>query len=302
MIHYFYYTDYRKLADLGFHFHSPRKERNTYISYLQNPIYFTLPKSEILEIYECNVTEENRLKYVVDVSTRQDLSIFLNNLDKLCIELSYEKSNEWFKKSVPKETLGQLYYSIYGEDKEEHNEQVMEIIVDNEQLLDKLVEYNRSDTLNLMVCIKGIEFFKSSFKWYITLEKLVSIPTSVISPNKNRTINLDDASDYSQSDNESTDGSNESGEDSEYGSDSDDGGRYKSDSRSTAKDIPVSLHRMNRSDLEHMIREKTEESKKLFLNSERVRKTADIIYRRAIQLQNEVTRCKEQLRSMNESK
>lgn len=324
MIHYFYYTEYKKLADLGFVFHTPRKERNTYISYLQNPIYLTLPKSEILEIYECNITQENRLKYVVDIESRGDLVRFLTNLDKLCIELSSVNSNKWFKKSVEKEVLQELYYSVYGEDKEENNEHVMEIIVEQDKLLDQLVDYNRNDSLNLMVCIKGIEFFKSRFKWYITLEKLVTIP-SVVSSSKKNTISLDSAdnsdvdtdkdSGDDSGDDSGTDSGSDSGEDNDANSDNYESGNNSSDDepRTTTKvanvykenaqptaDVKHPMHRMSRNELEQYIREKTDESKKLFLNSERVRKTADIIYRRAIQLQNEVSRCKELLRSRNE--
>lgn len=301
MIHYFYYTEYNKLVDLGFHFNAPRKERNTYISYLQNPIYFTLPKSEILEIYECNVTQENRLKYVVDAESRSDLVKFLENLDRLCIDLSYKNSNNWFKKAIDKEVLQESYYSLYGEDKDEDNENVMEIVVDKEALLDHLVDYNRSETLNLMVCIKGIEFFKSRFKWYITLEKLVTIP-NVTAVQKKKTVAMDESDSYVSSSDEDSDS------DHQYESDSDDfdmdkrGGYSKDDKElsSTTVDLKSSVHKMSRGELEKYIREKSEESKKLFLNSERVRKTADIIYQRAMQLQNEVSRCKELLRSRNE--
>jgi hypothetical protein len=303
MIHYFYYTEYNKLADLGFNFQVPRKESNKernkernkesnkelniYMSYLNNPIYFALPKSEILEIYECNITQENRLKYVVDEEARDGLVRFLKNLDKLCIELSSINSNQWFKKTVPLEVLEESYYSVYCQDKDENNENVMEIVIEKNELIDRLVDYNRSDSLNLMVCIKGIEFFKSRFKWYITLEKLVRVPSINAQPKKSNLMDLDESSESSESDDES-----------EHDSTDDELQPIQNTHKNVELDDPV--RRMNRSDLERYIREKTEESKKLFLNSERVRKTADIIYKKAIQLQNEVNRCKELLRSRNE--
>jgi hypothetical protein len=318
-IHYFYYTEYESLTKLRFDFSQPKKSSKTYIATMRHPIYFTLPKSELVEIYECKYTGQNRLKYVVNGRKYGDLLRFFDNLDSHCIELSYAHSQEWFRREFTREKLVDQYYNIYGRDLEENNELIFEATIENDKLLDKLIDYNRSPLMNLMVCIRGIEFFKDKFQWYITLEKLVYIPddkgtrrdeprkpTSIPVQNKPSFIDLDEDDVEDDDDNyDSDDDGDDNEDDDDYGEDDDD--KYSrndnenshvhitKDMDSNKKDTPTP-----KEDIQKLIRQYSEESKRLFLNAERSRKASDMFFQRATYLQNQVRKYEEQLRSRNE--
>lgn len=312
-IHYFYYTDYEKLAKLGFDLMSPKKIHNTYIALLRRPIYFTLPKSEIIEIYECNYTDQNRLKYVVNESRYGDLLHFLDNVDSHCIELSYRHSQEWFKRQFTRNQLVEQYCNVYDRDAEEEDESIFEVVVEKESFIDKLVDYNRSSSMNLMVCIKGIEFFKDKFQWYITLEKLVYVPTEEAAISASRQGNergtqrryADAIDEESEGDNDESDerDSDDHDSDDHDSDDSDDDGGEDERNDTHRKDIEIEEHINEKSeksqyaDLQDRIRKYSEESKHLFLNAERSRKASDMYYQRASYLQNQVRKYEEQLRS-----
>jgi hypothetical protein len=311
-IHYFYYTEYDKLARLGFDLMPPKKIHNTYIALLRRPIYFTLPKSEIIEIYECNYTGQNRLKYVVNESQYGDLLHFLDNIDSHCIELSHRYSQEWFKRQYTRNQLVEQYCNVYDRDPEEEDESIFEVVVEKDSLIDKLVDYNRSSSMNLMVCIKGIEFFKDKFQWYITLEKLVYVPKEEVAisasrqgQGRNSSFRYADAideendeEDGDSDDSSDSDGYNDSGSESDNESDND----YNTED--SGKNIQVDTRKEERvnekreiDDLQERIRQYSEESKRLFLNAERSRKASDMYYQRASYLQNQVRKYEEQLRS-----
>jgi len=53
VIHFFEYLEYEDLEKLDIVYKEPIKGDNqTYISYLENPVQFYLPKSEIIDIYQ----------------------------------------------------------------------------------------------------------------------------------------------------------------------------------------------------------------------------------------------------------
>ena len=317
-IHYFYYTEYDALAKLGFELTSPKKVGKTYIAMMQRPIYFTLPKSEIIEIYECNYTGQNRLKYVVESERYSDLVDFLDNLDSHCIELSYQHSQEWFRRKASRELLVDQYCNLYDRDKEEDDKPIFEAVIEKDKLIDTLMDYNRSSSMNLMVCIKGIEFFKDKFQWYITLEKVVYLPSEDVArssksadkrpENNHRKMDKIDediqeynASNYDSEDEYNSDDSEDESDDLSNDETEDDideftnakaGTSNNSNSRSDA-----GLKENSLKDLQERIREYSEESKRLFLTAERSRKASDMYYQRATYLQNQVRKYEEQLRS-----
>jgi hypothetical protein len=325
-IHYFYYTEYDALAKLGFELTSPKKVGKTYIAMMQRPIYFTLPKSEIIEIYECNYTGQNRLKYVVESERYSDLVDFLDNLDSHCIELSYQNSQEWFRRKASRELLVDQYCNLYDRDKDEDNKPIFEAVIEKDKLIDTLMDYNRSSSMNLMVCIKGIEFFKDKFQWYITLEKVVYLPSEDVARvdkskehNRRKMETVEEEHEYNASDYDSDEDDDDdySEDESDDLSDESEGDDYESADRQRQNHSTANVSKVTKSEttnkkvdtpnselqelqeLQERIRQYSEESKRLFLTAERSRKASDMYYQRATYLQNQVRKYEEQLRSGN---
>ena len=177
VIHFFKYLEYDDLYNLGFKFDLPIKSAlNTYIAKLKTPIYFILPKNEILDLKQDNVGN-NIFQYIIDVDEHSSFLTFLDNLDSLCINLASENSTIWFKKHMDSRKLVDLYNNLYyeQEDDEDSNETltVCDFHITNTELLDELSDYNDNNDSNLKVYIEGIEFFKKTFKWKMVLDSVV---------------------------------------------------------------------------------------------------------------------------------
>ena len=176
VIHFFEYLEYEDLEKLDIVYKEPIKGDNqTYISYLENPVQFYLPKSEIIDIYQDDFGR-NIANYLINITEHVELLTFLENFDTLCIDHAALHSEEWFKKSLSSKVLLKYYNTIYSlEDEEDDNiEQItVDIEINDARLLDRIDEYNKSDTLNVVAKIEGIEFFKQTFKWKIILENIV---------------------------------------------------------------------------------------------------------------------------------
>jgi hypothetical protein len=170
--------EYDDLNNLEFEFKDPIKtDLNTYIASLNNPISFILPKSEILDIYQDNFGN-NKFQYVIDVDEHQELLIFLENLDSLCINMASENSVKWFKKTLDAKTLIKHYINLYNLDDSDSDQIITaDFEIGNTVLLDDLSNYNDDDA-NLLVSIEGIEFYKQTFKWKIVLESVLDRLTS----------------------------------------------------------------------------------------------------------------------------
>jgi hypothetical protein len=177
LIQYQKYVDYDRLERLNWNFENPVKDGSIYIAKLKKPLYMILPKSEILEIYEEPNTKVKRLKYVVNMNRQNDLVSFLDNMNSLCVELANINSLEWFKRELDKRKLVELYNRLYDEDDEKDEDGMYnttwEIEIKNMSLLDDLMNYNDEELMNIMVCINGIEFYRQTFQWNITIEKVV---------------------------------------------------------------------------------------------------------------------------------
>jgi len=173
VIHFFNYLEYDDLYNIGFKFNKPTKNSlNTYIATLKRPIFFILPNSEVYDIFQDNFST-NMFKYMINIEEHSEFVSFLENLDSICINVASENSELWFKKQLESKTLVKHYNQIYLSNSEYVDTLTCNIEIKNNDHLVELSDYNDSENTNLMVCIEGIEFYKQTFKWKITLESLI---------------------------------------------------------------------------------------------------------------------------------
>ena len=112
VIHFFEYLEYEDLEKLDIVYKEPIKGDNqTYISYLENPVQFYLPKSEIIDIYQDDFGR-NIANYLINITEHVELLTFLENFDTLCIDHAALHSEEWFK-SLSSKVLLKYYNTIY---------------------------------------------------------------------------------------------------------------------------------------------------------------------------------------------
>lgn len=187
LIHYYRYTDYPELAELGFTFNSPVKNSlNTYMANLRHPVCFILPKSELEDIFQDQFSN-NMSRYKFEPHEFPELISFFENLDNLCVELASHHSKEWFKRVLDRKALTKHYLPVYTTElkqkptntKAASSSKVQVAYCDiqipdgNTEILDELSDYNVEEETNLMVCIEGIEFYKSTFRWKLMLDSVV---------------------------------------------------------------------------------------------------------------------------------
>ena len=175
-IHFFDYLGYDDIEGLNITYENPQKgENQTYVANLINPLSFYLPKSEIIDIYQDSFGN-NIASYLINITDHAELLSFLENMDTLCIEHASVNSEIWFKKQLTHRLLVKYYNSLYNlDDQEEDNQEqiTIDLEITNFELLNRIDEYNKSETLNLVVTIYAIEFFKQTFKWKIELTEMI---------------------------------------------------------------------------------------------------------------------------------
>ena len=68
IVHFFRYLEYDDLEEIGFEFNKPEKNIDTgiYSAKIKNPVYFYLPKSEILEVFQDDFTM-NKARYRINL-------------------------------------------------------------------------------------------------------------------------------------------------------------------------------------------------------------------------------------------
>ena len=81
IIHFYRFLDYEDLNSLNFSFNKPSKDTdsNIYFAKLVNPLYFYLPRSEILEVFQDDFSR-NKARYRIDLEEHAELLEFCENL------------------------------------------------------------------------------------------------------------------------------------------------------------------------------------------------------------------------------
>jgi hypothetical protein len=311
MIQYNKYTDYDKLEKLNWDFHNPSKDGQLYIAKLKRPIYMILPKTEILEIYEEPNSGIKRLKYIIDKKKCKLFSLFCDNMDSLCVEIASVNSHKWFKRDIEKRKLVELYNRIYDDDDEPDEYGVYnttcELRVNKMDLIDDLMLYNETEGMNLMICINGIEFYKQTFQWNISVDNVV----------EEMIIEDDDEDDDEEEEEEikiAVDNENDNEELLEK--DKNDLINELADNMNITnkmvndfvKKQPESIKQNNqqnkenkndtlsRIELESVISQKSEDIRRYILNAERARRAADMMHQKAKYLGEELQRYQTQLK------
>ena len=172
IIHFFRYLEYDDLESIGFEFFKPIKNSDSgiYSAKIKEPIYFYLPKSEILEVFQDDFAM-NKARYRINLDEHDELLEFCDNLDTLCINLASKNSKNWFSKFLTADILIKYIQGIY--DDIENEEISLDIDIDNLSHLDELTDYNNDNEKNLLIKIDSIEFFKQTFRLKLTIDDIV---------------------------------------------------------------------------------------------------------------------------------
>ena len=172
IIHFFRYLEYDDLEALGFDFEKPEKniDSGIYSAKIKVPVYFYLPKSEILEVFQDDFSM-NKARYRINLDEHSELLEFCDNLDSLCINLASINSKNWFSKFLTAEILIKYIQGIY--DTLDNEEVSLDIDIENLSHLDKLTDYNNDNEKNLLIKIDSIEFFKQTFRLKLVIDDIV---------------------------------------------------------------------------------------------------------------------------------
>ena len=179
MINYKELSDYDELETLNINFQGkPSKDLETdiYKVYLENPIILELPKSKLQELTE----NEYQQSVGIYLLNNEDLIEFLDNLDAYIINLSNKHFMKWFGKNIDQKELLKYYENIYDI---ENDQRVLSFIVNEENELEDLSNYNIDDDLKILVTIKSINIFKQAFKVDLELHSLVQQDTDSFDEN-----------------------------------------------------------------------------------------------------------------------
>lgn len=164
MINFREYLDYSKIEKIGISFlNNPEKnEHGIYESFFDKSVYFTLPRSKIKEINQTNTGQ-----YVCSYSINDTQLIeFLNGLQSEVINKIHSNTEKWFKKSIEMDKIIELCSNI-------HNNNLLEITIEDEDLIEDISDYNEDDECNLVVKLRNIQIFRENIKIVLGFEDLV---------------------------------------------------------------------------------------------------------------------------------
>ena len=317
MIQYTKYTDYEKLENLNWNFNDPTKDGSLYIAKLNKPIYMILPKSEILEIYEEPNSGVKRLKYIIDKDKCSKFLLFCDNMDSLCVELAAIYSKKWFRRDIDKKKLVQLYNRMYDEDDTPDDYGIYnttcELRINKMDLIDDLMLYNETVGMNLMVCINGIEFYKQTFQWNITIENVVEemiieddtdeeedIDEEIEEDSKDDLINTENI----DNDRDDIDLVNELSKDINISNKMMNDFiekqpiSLKKDKTCNKNENENKIDNLSRIEIESVISQKNEDIRRYIINAERARRAADMMHQKAKYLGEELQRYQMQLKHL----
>ena len=173
------WLDYEKVKNLDIEYVDikPKKNSNNiYSSELSDPIRFYLPRSDVQNLYKDDY-DQYYIDYNLDSEGQTELIEFLENIDSLCISEASKNSEVWFKKKLDEETLIKYFNSIYtvenDEDEDETQEELSLPINIQEDCIEEINRFNRDETAIMIVKIKGIEFFKKTFRWKLEFDEVI---------------------------------------------------------------------------------------------------------------------------------
>lgn len=304
IIHFFLYMDYEKMNnELSIRFKKPIKDEHTgiYEAQMETPLYFYLPKSKIIDIYQDD-HDRSFSRYIINTDEHSELLSFIDNLDLLTLDIAELNSEIWFKKKLEKTKL-QNYLSNMCETDDDENV-YLDLRLSNLSLIEKIEHYNNiNDNTNILVKLESIEFFKKTFKLNVILDDF-NIISDLYEDDE---VNFDDLIDKNENImNENKDDGIDIIEKNSI-SDSlimnketiidlaDDGNESDSNDSYEVNDNLIY-------ELESVISEKKKEKQNLLLNSKRAKDTARQLLRQAKITENEIETLSNKLKYKNNIK
>lgn len=165
MINFRDYLDYSKLESLELSFLGvpTKNDSGAYETKFDQSVFFAIPRSSIKEI-----EQDSKGRYYCNYEINDnELIEFMNGLQSNIINKIYEHSQEWFKKTIEMDKIIELCNNIYNDDN------TLTILIEDEDLIEDISDYNADDECNLVIKLRNVEIFKNAIKIKVAFEDIV---------------------------------------------------------------------------------------------------------------------------------
>jgi hypothetical protein len=261
-------------------FNSPIKnKKNIYISPIESPIELEIDESKVLKIF-LNNKNNWELWYELDMDKESNKLIdLLNILDNIALNHSIKKSKEWFNKELTLERLQKLFIPSYNLEKI-NNEEVlyMRLTINDSNLVDKIRQNNNC---KFIISIDGLYFFKTNFEYSINIQNAIFIKDDAQSINFTDILNKNTENTFfdNSKKNEVIEFLNNEDENLEKSI-------TKNNKILESDSVKSNNTKLTVKELESLIDEKRDYTKKCFLQAEKVSRAAENLRLKAIQSVN----------------
>lgn len=257
-------------------FKTPKKINNIYRASIETPIKIELDKSEILKIF-INDKKQYELWYKINMNDDKSSKLLslLNILDDIALEESLENSLEWFNKKITINYIKDLYIPSYDIEELDEKEVIyIKLFINNKKLVNKIKSNN---DCKFLISIDGLYFYKSKFLYNIVItDTLDTIDFSdILNKDTPIKINLSDKKSELMEVLEDTPTE-----------------MKKTDIGSNNIDKSI-ITNLTSKELENIIDEKRNFTKKCFVQAEKVSRAAENLRLKAIQSVNQLRKYEE---------
>lgn len=268
-------------------FNSPIKSnKNIYISPIQSPIELEIDESKVLKIF-LNNKNNWELWYELDMDKESNKLIdLLNILDNIALNHSIKKSKEWFNKELTLERLQKLFIPSYNLEKINNKEVLyMRLTINDSDLVDKIRENNNC---KFIISIDGLYFFKTNFEYSINIKNAIFIKDDAQSINFTDILNknTENAVFNNSKENEVIEFLNNEEEKSITNNKKIEDPIPKNNKMLESDSVGSNSTKLTIKELESLIDEKRNYTKKCFLQAEKVSRAAENLRLKAIQSVN----------------
>ena len=265
-------------------FNPPIKNKNNiYISPIISPIELEIEESKIVKLF-LNNKNNWELWYELDMNKESNkesnkLIDLLSILDNIALIHSKKNSKEWFNKELTIERLQKLFIPSYNLEKI-NNEEVlyMKLNINNSDLVDNI---RHNNNCKLIISIDGLFFFKTNFEYSITIINTIPIK------NDTQSINFTDILNKNSENN--TFDKSKKNEVIEFLNNEDDNlekSITKNNIKTESDSVESNSTKLTIKELESLIDEKRNYTKKCFVQAEKVSRAAENLRLKAIQSVN----------------
>ena len=256
-----------------------KNDNNIYITPIESPIELEIDRSKIVKLF-LNNKNNWEMWYELDMNKESNKLIdLLSTLDNIALIHSKKNSKEWFNKELTIERLQKLFIPSYNLEQISNEEVLyMKLNINNSDLVDNI---RHNNNCKFIISIDGLSFFRTNFEYSITIINTIPIKdddqsinfTDILNKNTENTI-----FDNSKK-NEVIEFLNNEDENLEKSI-------TKNNKKIERDSVESNSTKLTIKELESLIDEKRDYTKKCFLQAEKVSRAAENLRLKAIQSVN----------------